>query len=92
MSYIASAQTVPAALSGEVDVSLGGGYAAMVSRLGGSDLSIFFNVTNWSPYELMVTPDITSGADLQGGRQPAGIRVGRRHAYGPAEAEPRPRA
>jgi ABC-type nitrate/sulfonate/bicarbonate transport system substrate-binding protein len=68
LSYISSAQTVLAALSGEVDVSLGGGYAAMASRLGGSDLSIFFNLTNWSPYELMVTPDISSAADLQGKR------------------------
>src|SRR4051812_28992292 len=33
LSYISSAQTVPAALSGEVDVSLGGGYAAIASRL-----------------------------------------------------------
>jgi NitT/TauT family transport system substrate-binding protein len=65
LSYISSAQTVPAALSGEVDVSLGGGYAAIASRLGGSDLAIFFNLTNWSPYELMVTSDVTSAADLR---------------------------
>jgi ABC-type nitrate/sulfonate/bicarbonate transport system substrate-binding protein len=66
LTFISSAQTVPAALAGEVEVSFGGGYAVMASRLGGGDLSIFFNVTNWSPYELMVTPDIGSGADLRG--------------------------
>src|SRR5262249_61694460 len=66
--FISSAQTVPAAIAGEVDVSLGGGYAAVASRLGGSDLLIFFNLTNWNPYELMVTPDITSAADLRGKR------------------------
>ncbi len=68
LTFISSAQTVPAAIAGEVDVSFGGGYAVVASRLGGSDLLIFFNVTNWNPYELMVTPDITSAADLRGKR------------------------
>ena len=66
LTFISSAQTVAAAIANEVAVSFGGGYAAIASRLGGSDLLIFFNVTNWSPYELMVTPDINSGADLRG--------------------------
>ncbi|MBX5491786.1 MAG: ABC transporter substrate-binding protein [Chloroflexi bacterium] len=66
LRFIASAQTVPAALSGDVDVSFGGGYAAVTSRLGGSDALIVFNLANWSPYELMVTPDIHSAADLRG--------------------------
>ncbi|HLI26482.1 MAG TPA: ABC transporter substrate-binding protein [Chloroflexota bacterium] len=66
MRFIASAQTVPAALSGDVDLSFGGGYAAVTSRLGGSDALIVFNLANWSPYELMVTPDINSAADLRG--------------------------
>lgn len=66
LQFISSAQTVPAALSGDVDLSLGGGYAVVTSRLGGSDLLILFNLANWSPYELMVTPDINSAADLRG--------------------------
>jgi NitT/TauT family transport system substrate-binding protein len=66
LTFISSAQTVPAALAGDVEVSFGGGYAVIASRLGGGDLLMFFNVTNWSPYEMMVTPDITGGADLRG--------------------------
>ena len=68
LTFISSAMTVPAAVAGEVDVSFGGGYAAVASRLGGSDLLIFFNVTNWQPYEFMVTQDINSPADLVGQR------------------------
>ncbi len=66
LTYISSAQTVPAALANEVDISFGGGYAVISSRLGGGDLLIFFNPCNWSPYELMVTPDVQTGADLRG--------------------------
>jgi NitT/TauT family transport system substrate-binding protein len=68
LSYIASAQTVAAVLANEIDVALGGGYAAMSARLAGSDLLIFYGVTTWYPYELMVTGDVNSPADLRGRR------------------------
>ena len=66
LSYIASAQTVSAILAGDVDVALGGGYAAIASRLAGSDLVIFLGLTTWYPYELMASPEIGSAADLRG--------------------------
>ena len=66
MTYIASTQTVPAALAGEVDISLGGGYAVVNSNLGGSDLKMFLGFVNWYPYELMVAPEINSVDDLRG--------------------------
>ena len=65
LTLISSAQSISATIANEVAPSFGGGYAAIASRLGGSDLLIFFNVTNWWPYELMVTPDINTGADLK---------------------------
>lgn len=68
LTYIASANTVPAVLAGEVDVALGGGYAVINSRLAGSDLKMFLGVVNWYQYELMVSPDIQSPADLKGRR------------------------
>jgi len=68
LSYIASAQTVPAVVSGEVDVAFGGAYAAMSSRLAGSDLLIFYALVNWYPYELMARPGIETAADLRGER------------------------
>src|SRR5579884_2061481 len=33
LSYVASSQTVPATLSGDVDIAIGGGYAVINSRL-----------------------------------------------------------
>jgi NitT/TauT family transport system substrate-binding protein len=64
--YIQSAQTVAAVLAGEVEVALGGGAAAMASKLGGSDMVIFLALTNYYPYELFVASDINSAADLRG--------------------------
>jgi ABC-type nitrate/sulfonate/bicarbonate transport system substrate-binding protein len=68
LTYIASANTVPAVLAGEVDVALGGGYAVINSRLAGSDLKMFLGVVNWYQYELMVNSEIQSPADLKGKR------------------------
>jgi NitT/TauT family transport system substrate-binding protein len=68
LSFVASAQTVPAVISGEIDIALGGGYAAMSARLAGSDLIIFYGVTNFYPYELMVAPEVNGVADLRGKR------------------------
>jgi ABC-type nitrate/sulfonate/bicarbonate transport system substrate-binding protein len=68
LSYIASAQTVPATMAGDVDIALGGGYAVINSRLAGSDLQMFLGVVNFYQYELMVSPDIASPADLKGKR------------------------
>jgi NitT/TauT family transport system substrate-binding protein len=65
MSYVQSAQTVPAVIGGDIDVAFGGGYAAMSSRLAGSDLLIFYAMVNWYPYELMAIPSIQSAADLR---------------------------
>ena len=64
--YIQSANTVAAVLAGEVDVALGGGAAAMASKLGGSDMVIFFALTNYYPYELFVSSEINTPADLRG--------------------------
>ncbi|HZR97786.1 MAG TPA: ABC transporter substrate-binding protein [Chloroflexota bacterium] len=66
LSYIASAQTTTAVIGGDVDVALGGGFAAISSRFAGSDLVIFLGVTTFYPYEFMVTPDVASVADLRG--------------------------
>jgi ABC-type nitrate/sulfonate/bicarbonate transport system substrate-binding protein len=68
LSYIASANTVPAVLAGEVEIALGGGYAVINSRLAGSDLKMILGVVNWFQYELMVNPEIQSAADLKGKR------------------------
>jgi NitT/TauT family transport system substrate-binding protein len=68
VSFVASAQTVPAVIGGDIDIALGGGYAAMAARLGGSDLIIFYGVTNYYPYELMVAADVHTPADLRGRR------------------------
>jgi NitT/TauT family transport system substrate-binding protein len=64
--YIQSAQTVAAVLAGDVQIALGGGAAAMSSRLGGSDMVIFMALTNYYPYEFYVTNDIATPADLRG--------------------------
>ncbi len=66
LTYIASTQTVPAVIAGEVDIALGGGYAVINSDLAGSDLRMFMGIVNWFPYELMVTPDINGPEDLRG--------------------------
>jgi ABC-type nitrate/sulfonate/bicarbonate transport system substrate-binding protein len=66
MSYVASSQTVPATLSGEVDIAIGGGYAVINSRLAGSDLVMFYNAMNWYPYLLMTSPDISTPEELRG--------------------------
>ncbi|HLH23671.1 MAG TPA: ABC transporter substrate-binding protein [Chloroflexota bacterium] len=66
LSYITSAQTTTAVIGGDVDVALGGGFAAISSRLAGSDLMIFLGVTTFYPYEFMVTSDISGPADLRG--------------------------
>jgi NitT/TauT family transport system substrate-binding protein len=68
LSFVASAQTVPAVIGGDIDVALGGGYAAMSARLAGSDLVIIYALTGWYPYELMAAPGIQSAADLRGQR------------------------
>lgn len=64
--YIQSSQTVAAVLAGDVQIALGGGAAAMSSRLGGGDMVIFMALTNYYPYELYVSSDITNPADLRG--------------------------
>lgn len=66
MSYVASSQTVPATLSGEVDIAIGGGYAVINSRLAGSDLVMFYNAMNWYPYLLMTSPEISTPEELRG--------------------------
>jgi NitT/TauT family transport system substrate-binding protein len=66
LSYVQSAQTVPAVIGGDIDMAFGGGYAAMSSRLAGSDLLIFYAMVNWYPYEFMVIPSIQTLADLRG--------------------------
>ena len=66
LSYIASAQTIAAVLAGETDLAIGGGSSAINSRLGGSELLMFLGVTDWYPYEFMVTPDVNGPADLRG--------------------------
>jgi NitT/TauT family transport system substrate-binding protein len=66
LNYITSAQTTTAVIGGDVDVALGGGFAAMSSRIAGSDLVIFLGVTTFYPYEFMVTSDIASPGDLRG--------------------------
>jgi ABC-type nitrate/sulfonate/bicarbonate transport system substrate-binding protein len=66
MSYVQSAQTVPAVIGGDIDVAFGGGYAAMSSRLAGSDLLIFYGLVTWYPYELMAIPTIERPTDLRG--------------------------
>jgi NitT/TauT family transport system substrate-binding protein len=66
LSYITSAQTTTAVIGGDVDVALGGGFAAISSRFAGSDLVIFLGITTFYPYEFMVTPDIATPADLRG--------------------------
>ena len=91
LSYIASAQTVPAVLAGEMDVAIGGGYAAINSRLAGGDLQMILGVVNWFPFELMVAPSIASAADLRGNRLGVGpdrLVVGRGHARGAGDARP----
>jgi len=66
LSYVASSQTVPATLSGDVDIAIGGGYAVINSRLAGSDLVMFYNAMNWYPYLLMTSPDIGTPEELRG--------------------------
>jgi NitT/TauT family transport system substrate-binding protein len=66
LQYVSSSQTIAAAMAGEVEISHGGGYAVINSRLAGSDLVIFLGGTNWYPYELMVVPEIGGAADLRG--------------------------
>ncbi|HZR97787.1 MAG TPA: ABC transporter substrate-binding protein [Chloroflexota bacterium] len=66
LQYVQSAQTVPAVIGGDIDMAFGGGYAAMSSRLAGSDLLIFYAMVNWYPYEFMVIPSIQGVADLRG--------------------------
>jgi NitT/TauT family transport system substrate-binding protein len=65
-NYIASAQTAAAVLANEMDIAIGGGYAAVNSRLAGSDLTIFVGGTNWFAFEFQVVPEINSPADLRG--------------------------
>ncbi|HEY7068393.1 MAG TPA: ABC transporter substrate-binding protein [Chloroflexota bacterium] len=66
LSYVPSSQTVPAVIANEIDVALGGGYAVINSRLAGSDLKMIFAVVNFYQYELMVSPEVASPADLRG--------------------------
>jgi NitT/TauT family transport system substrate-binding protein len=66
LSFVASAQTVAAVIGGDIDMAFGGGYAAMSSRLAGSDLLMFYAMVNWYPYELVVVPTVNTAADLRG--------------------------
>ena len=68
LTYIASAQTVPAVLAGEMDLAIGGGYAGVNSRLAGGDLQMILGVVNWFPFELMVAPSVGSAAGLRGSK------------------------
>jgi|SRR5579884_45851 len=69
--YVQSSQTVAAILAGDLQIALGGGAAAMNSRLNGSDMVIFMALTNYYPYEFFVSRDISGPADLRG--KPIGI-------------------
>jgi NitT/TauT family transport system substrate-binding protein len=66
LSFVASAQTVAAVIGGDIDMAFGGGYAAMSSRLAGSDLLIFYAMVNWYPYELLAVSSVNTAADLRG--------------------------
>jgi NitT/TauT family transport system substrate-binding protein len=66
LQFVASAQTVPAVIGGDIDMAFGGGYAAMSSRLAGSDLLIFYAMVNWYPYEMIGAPNVETAADLRG--------------------------
>ena len=66
LSFVASAQTVAAVIGGDIDVAFGGGYAAMSSRLAGSDLLMFYAMVNWYPYELITVPSVNTATDLRG--------------------------
>ena len=64
--YVQSSQTVAAIMAGDVDVAIGGGGAAVNSRLGGSDLVIFFALMDYYPFEFFVSPDVAEPGDLRG--------------------------
>ena len=66
LQYISSAQTLAAVMAGEADISIGGGYAPLNSRLAGSDVKVILVVSGFYPYLLMVTPDVNTPADLRG--------------------------
>jgi NitT/TauT family transport system substrate-binding protein len=66
LQYVASATSVPAVISGQMQVAEVGGSEALGAIAGGADLVIVSMDTPAYPYELEVAPGIQAAADLRG--------------------------
>lgn len=66
MQYVASATSVPAVISGQMQVAEVGGSEVLGAIAGGADLVIVTTDTPGYPYEMEVAPGIQATTDLRG--------------------------
>jgi ABC-type nitrate/sulfonate/bicarbonate transport system substrate-binding protein len=64
--YVAGSQAITTLISGDAQVVQGSGAAAILARLGGSEVKIIGNVINVIPMSLVTAPDIAKPEDLKG--------------------------
>ncbi len=64
--YVAGSQAITTLISGDAQVAQGSGAAAILARLGGSEVKIIGSIINVIPMSLVTTPDIAKPEDLKG--------------------------
>jgi NitT/TauT family transport system substrate-binding protein len=64
--YVAGSQAITTVISGDAQLAQGSGAAAILARLGGSEVKIIGNIINVIPMSLVTTPDIAKPEDLRG--------------------------
>jgi ABC-type nitrate/sulfonate/bicarbonate transport system substrate-binding protein len=64
--YVAGSQAITTLISGDAQVAQASGAAAILARLGGSEVKIIGDVINVIPMSLVTTPDISRPEDLRG--------------------------
>ena len=66
LQYFASATSIPALVSGQTQISQGGGSEALSANVGGADLVLIGNLIPVYPYVFEVSSDIKTLSDLKG--------------------------
>src|SRR5689334_20325792 len=64
--YVAGSQAITTLIAGDAQVAQGSGAAAILARLGGSEVKIIGNVINVIPMSLVTAPEISKPEDLKG--------------------------
>jgi ABC-type nitrate/sulfonate/bicarbonate transport system substrate-binding protein len=64
--YVAGSQAITTLISGDAHIAQASGAAAILARLGGSEVKIIGDVINVIPMSLVTTPDIARPEDLKG--------------------------